>query len=414
MRILYLTQFFDPEPMIKGAQFARGLADRGHDVEVVTGFPNYPGGKIYPGFRVRPYRREVIDDITVHRVPLYPSHSNNSLGRIFNYMSFFLSALLFGLLRAGRYDAVYVYHPPLTPALAASLFCRWHKKPLTIEIQDLWPDTVAASGMANPRIVATLNRLCSFVYRSADRIIAQSPGMRDKIASRGVPDDKLTVIFNWATYLPAAPDRNQPIRDDIAQAFAGHFNIVFGGNLGQAQNLDILVDAAIIARKSVPTLRFHLVGDGIARMALEAQIAATHASDIVRIHPPVNRLAMDRVFDAADLLALHLNDDPLYNITIPSKTQHYLACGKPIVAGIGGVAAEILDASGAAIIRPPLDVAGIAAAMVKLAAMSPDQRRDMGQRGRLHYEKQFAFDQAITKTLDVIEQANYGQHQKSP
>lgn len=404
MRILYLTQWFDPEPAFKGAQFARALADRGHEVEVATGFPNYPGGKLYPGFRILPYRRETIAGLTVHRLALYPSHDRSSLGRIANYLSFFLSALLFGLWRGGRYDAVYIYHPPLTPALAAAFFCRWHNTPFVVEIQDLWPDSVAASGMGNARIVAILDRLCRFVYARADRIIAQSRGMQARLESRGVEAEKLSTIFNWATYSDAA---QVPVPEAVAEAFAGRINIVYGGNLGQAQNLDTVVRAAIRAQAEVPAIRLHLIGDGVERDQLAALVAHESAADAVRLLPPVPRDAMDRIFDAADILVLHLNDDPLYDITIPSKTQHYLACGKPIVAGIGGDAAAILRASRAASISAPEDVAAMAASMVRIAHMRPEERTAMGQRGLSHYRQHFAFDQAIDKTMDVIGRAAY-------
>lgn len=404
MRILYLTQWFDPEPAFKGAQFARALADRGHEVEVATGFPNYPGGKLYPGFRVRPYRRETVAGLTVHRLALYPSHDRSSLGRIANYLSFFLSVLIFGLRRGGRYDAVYVYHPPLTPALAAALFCRWHKKAFIVEIQDLWPDSVAASGMGNARIIAILDRLCGFVYARAGRIIAQSRGMQARLELRGVPAEKLTTIFNWATYSDAA---KIPVPEAVAKAFSGRINIVYGGNLGQAQNLEIVVRAAIRAQAEVPAIRLHLIGDGVERDRLAALVAHEGAADVVRLFPPVPRDPMDRIFDAADILVLHLNDDPLYDITIPSKTQHYLACGKPIVAGVGGDAAAILRDSGAALISAPEDIAAMAASMTRIARLSPDERTAMGQRGFSYYRRQFAFDQAIDKTMDVISQAAY-------
>ena len=402
MRILYLTQWFDPEPAFKGALFAQGLADRGHEVEVATGFPNYPGGTLYPGFRIRPYQRETIAGLTVHRLPLYPSHSRSSFGRIVNYLSFFLSAFVFGLWRGGRYDAVYVYHPPLTPALAAAIFCRLHRKPFVVEIQDLWPDSVAASGMGNPRITRILNRLCDFVYARAAQVVAQSRGMRSRLETRGVPASKLSVIFNWATYSNAA---QIPVPETVAQAFSGRINIVYGGNLGQAQNLETVVRAAIRAQTDAPAIRLHLIGEGVEREQLRALVKSEGAEDIVRIFPPVPRDEMDRIFDAADILALHLNNDPLYDITIPSKTQHYLACGKPVVAGISGDTAGILRDSQAALISAPEDVETMAASMVRIALMTPGERAKMGRRGASYYGQHFAFDQAIDKTLDIIEQA---------
>lgn len=397
MRILYITQWFQPEPAFKGIDFAVALAAAGHQVEVATGFPNYPGGRIYPGHSLRLYRREVTDGIPVHRLFLYPSHDQSSIGRALNYLSFFLSVLCFGLLRGRHYDAVYVYHPPITPGLAAALFTRLYRRRFVIEIQDLWPDSVGASGMAGGRVMAILNRLCNFVYRSADAIVPQSDGMRARLIERGVPEAKLCRIYNWATYVPAPA--GEPL--DIPPGFAGHLNIVYGGNLGQAQSLDTLIDAFDIARRTAPTLRLHLFGDGIERERLAARAAARSDGDLI-LHGPVPRDRMDRLFDAADILAVHLKDDPLYTITIPSKTQHYLASGKAIIAGLAGEAAEILERSGGAVVCAPDDVAAMAAGIGRLAAMSAGERQAMGQRARDCYDEHFSMDRAVEKTLQLI------------
>lgn len=397
MRILYITQWFQPEPAFKGIDFAAALAAAGHEVEVATGFPNYPGGRLYPGFSLRPYRREVMDGITVHRLFLYPSHDQSSIGRALNYVSFFLSVLLFGLLRGRRYDAVYVYHPPITPGLAAALFTRLYRKRFVIEIQDLWPDSVAASGMANGRAINILSRLCDFVYRAADHIVPQSDGMRQRLIERGVPEAKMTRIYNWATYVPPRDGEEAAAPAE----FADHINIVYGGNLGQAQALDILVDAFDRAQQKQPALRLHLFGDGIERDMLAKRAAARPDSGLF-LHGPVPRDRMDRIFDAADILAVHLKDDPLYLITIPSKTQHYLACGKPIIGGLSGEAAEILRQSGGALVCKPGDVAALADAIERLGSMDDSERRAMGQRGLAHYRDHFSMDRAVETTLRLI------------
>lgn len=397
MRILYITQWFQPEPAFKGIDFAVALAAAGHEVEVVTGFPNYPGGHIYPGHSLRLYRREMMEGIPVHRLFLYPSHDQSSIGRALNYLSFFLSVLCFGLLRGRRYDAVYVYHPPITPGLAAALFTRLYRRRFIIEIQDLWPDSVGASGMAGGRVMAVLNRLCNFVYRSADFIVPQSDGMRARLIERGVPESKLSRIYNWATYVPAPAGA----AIDTPPGFAGHLNIVYGGNLGQAQSLDTLIDAFDIAHRNAPTLRLHLFGDGIESERLAARAAARADGDLI-LHGPVPRDRMDRIFDAADILAVHLKDDPLYTITIPSKTQHYLASGKAIIAGLAGEAAAILERSGGAVVCAPDDVAAMAAGIERLTAMSAEERLAMGRRARACYDEHFSMDRAVERTVQLI------------
>jgi glycosyltransferase involved in cell wall biosynthesis len=402
MRILFITQWFEPEPAFKGVAFAAALKARGHAVEVATAFPNYPGGKVYPGYRIRPYRRETMMGVLVHRLAIWPSHDRSSIGRIANYLSFFASVLLFGLLRGSRYDLVYVYHPPIMPAAAAAIFCRLYGRPLVVEIQDLWPDSVAASGMAGGRISALLGRLCDFVYRRAARIIPQSDRMRDRLLERGVPAAKLRRIYNWSTYSPAVGDDDMPVAVD--DAFKDRFNIVYGGNLGQAQALDSLIDAAALASAHYASIHLHLFGNGIERAALAAHAERT-APRNVTLHGPVDRQVMDRIFDLADVLAVQLKDDALYTITIPSKVQHYLACGRPIVAGLSGEAADLLRASGAVILCPPQDVAAMANAICRIASMTPPERAAMGARGRQYYDVNMGFNRALDETIEVIAEA---------
>lgn len=399
MRILYLTQWFEPEPAFKGAGFARALADAGHEVQVVTGFPNYPGGKLYRGYRIRPFARETIDGVRVHRLPLWPSHDKSTIGRIANYLSFFASALVYCLLRMRAYDIVYVYHPPLTPALAAALAGVFHRVPFVIDIQDLWPDTVAVSGMGNPRIVAILNRLCRFVYNRAAHILCQSDGMAERLANRGIPRNKLTRIYNWSNYRPGT-EGEADVPNEFAVAFAGRFNIVYGGNIGQAQALEYLVEAAIRVQRDVPALRLHIVGQGIERDSIAALAAS--APDTVRLYAPVPRAVMDRIFERADILALHLKDDPLFDLTIPSKLQHYLSIGKPVLAGIGGEAAQLLRRSGAARVGPPADVAVMTQNLIALARMRNDERAVLETSGAAYYASKLSFESALRDTLAIL------------
>lgn len=402
MRILYLTQWFEPEPAFKGLGFAQALAAQGHDVEVATAFPNYPGGTLYPGYRLRPYRREQMGGLTVHRLYVWPSHDRSAIGRMLNYLSFFLSSLLFGLIRGRSYDVVYVYHPPITPALAAALFCGLWRRPFVMEVQDLWPDSVATSNMAGGRIVTVLGALCRFAYARAAAVIAQSEGMRARLANRGVPEDKLLCIRNWSTYTPAGVGEAAP--EEVRAAFANRTNIVYGGNLGQAQGLGTVIEAAASIAADNSDLHLHFFGDGIERDSLAEKVARLGMGDRITLHGSFPRQIMDRVFDLADILILHLKSDPLYEITIPSKTQHYLSCGKPIIAGVTGEAADILRDSGAAEVVSPEDVTAMASAMSGMARLSDAGRRSLGERGRLYYEANLAFAPAVNRTLAVIEQ----------
>lgn len=155
IRVLLLTQWFDPEPTFKGLVFARALVEKGFDVEVITGFPNYPGGKVYPGYKIKILQKEQIDGVSVVRVPLYPSHDKNKLGRILNYVSFSTSLVLYGLF-SKRPDVIYSYHPPLTVGVASAVIGFFRRVPVVNDIQDMWPDTLSSTGMISNRRVLSV------------------------------------------------------------------------------------------------------------------------------------------------------------------------------------------------------------------------------------------------------------------
>lgn len=401
MRILYLAQWFDPEPTIKGLGFARALAQRGHEIEVVTGFPNYPTGKLYPGYRVSLYQRELIDGIVVHRVALYPSHDRSSIGRILNYLSFGFSAAVYAVRHARRFDVIYSY-PPVTVWLAGALAAWLARKPMVLDIQDLWPDSVVASRMAGTRAMGPiLNALCNFAYRCASRILVPSAGIRQRVIERGVPVEKVTLVYNSADEQAAAP---AGLCDLAPYQFENHFNVVYGGNLGRVQGLDTLVRAAHLAGRQVPHLQLLLIGDGIEADTLRALVAELEAEN-VRISPSVPRRLIGDVFAAADVLVLHLWDDPLFEITIPQKVQFYMAMGKPILIGVKGEAAEIVTGAGGGVAVPPQDPSAMARAMVEMATAPPEALAEMGRRGRLAYERDFCFATGITTTESVLRDA---------
>ncbi|MEY4241837.1 MAG: hypothetical protein RJA14_1533 [Pseudomonadota bacterium] len=399
-RILFLTQWFEPEPILKGIQFTRGLAEAGYEVEVATGFPNYPTGKLAPGYQLQPYALEIMEGIRVHRLFLVPGHDTSGLRRALNYLSFFASALLFCMLRGGRYDVIYVYHPPITVGLAAAISGLFSRTPYILDVQDLWPDSVVVSGFkGTKRLGVVLGRLCAFVYGRAALVIAQSRAMSEILIERGVPDRKTVTIFNWADEAAARASGEYDVR---LLGFEGRFNIVFGGNLGRVQELETLVRAALLAAQEIPNIKLTLVGNGVERQRLAALITELGSSN-VQLVGAVPRTQIGDIFAAADVLILHLLDDPLFWITIPSKVQFYMAMGKPILACVRGEAADIVTGCGAGMAAAPQDVAAVAAGMVAMARLAPDELTRMGERARETYEASFSYAAAISATSVCLE-----------
>jgi glycosyltransferase involved in cell wall biosynthesis len=396
MKILLLTQWFDPEPTFKGLLFARELAARGHDVEVLTGFPNYPGGQVYPGYRIRPWVREQIDGISILRVALYPSHDKSAFGRVLNYTSFAISAALIGTALIRKPDVVYVYNPPATIGLPAMALGLLRRAPFVFDVCDLWPDTVGASGMlSNSAALSLLGKWCNLVYRRARHVVVVSPGFKQKLVDRGVPSAKIEVIHNWcadSTIQPAAPD------PELASALglSGRFNVMFAGTMGTAQALDSVLESAALCRQTLPGVQFVFVGGGVDRNRLGKKAGDLGLTN-VRLLPRQPMSAMGAILGLADVLLVHLKDHPLFSITIPSKTQAYMASGKPLLMAVRGDAAQLVTQSGGGLVCEPENPRSIAETVVRFAAMSPEERRNMGEAGRRYYNEQLSLRVGVTK-----------------
>jgi glycosyltransferase involved in cell wall biosynthesis len=396
MRILILSQWFDPEPTFKGLLFARELVARGHDVEVLTGFPNYPGGDVYAGYRIRPWVREQIDGITILRVALYPSHDKSAFGRVLNYASFAISAALIGTALIRKPDVVYVYHPPATIGFAAVVIGFLRKVPFVYDIQDLWPDTVSVSGMmSSPMAFTLLGKWCNFIYRRARHIVVLSPGFKQQLVRRGVPSGKIDVIYNWcaeATIHSTTPDPELASRLGLS----GYFNVMFAGTMGTAQALDSVLEAAALCQGTLPEVQYVFVGGGVDRIRLEKKAANLGLTN-VRFLPRQPMSAMGAVLGLADVLLVHLKDHPLFSITIPSKTQAYLASGKPVLMAVRGDAAQLVTQSGAGLVCEPEDPRSMAETVAQFAGMSPEERHRMGEAGKRFYDEQLSLKAGVTK-----------------
>lgn len=398
-RILFLTQWFDPEPIHKGVKFVRALQSRGYEVEVVTGFPNYPSGRIMPGYRLRPYQLEVIQGVRIHRIFLYPSHSRSSIGRAANYLSFFLSSLTFCLFRSRRFDAIYVYHPPITSPLAVALSSLVSRRPYIVDVQDLWPDTVAVSGMAGSRWMAkALGPVSSFVYRRAAFVVGHSNTITRTLVERGVDPKRAMTSFNWADEDSALPKGTYDTR---SLQFEGRFNFVYGGNLGKAQGLETLVRAAVKASPEVPHLQLTLIGDGVEKASLEELVVALGATN-VRVEPAIPQAEIGDVFAAADVLVLHLLDRPLFAMTIPSKTQFYMAAGRPILVAVKGETRDIVVSAEAGRAAEPGDIDSIAATMIEMARLPRADLDRMGRNAAEAYTERFSFSAAMDRIAATI------------
>jgi colanic acid biosynthesis glycosyl transferase WcaI len=393
-RLLLITQWFDPEPTFKGLIFAKELVRQGFFVEVVTGFPNYPGGRLYPGYKIKWIQREFIDGVHVTRLPLYPNHDQSAIKRVLNYCSFALSVFFYGAFMAKRADVMYAYHPPLTVGVAASLIRFFRRIPLVYDIQDMWPDTLQATGMINnPRLLKLINRVCDWVYCRVDRIVVLSPGFKRLLVERNVPEGKIDIIYNWADEKSLV----FPV-GDLHPNFpsASEFKIVFAGNVGKAQALDAVLDAAKILQNRKSKVCFVILGGGVEVSRLKLYAKNLSLNNLVFL-PPVPMSEVGRVLVAADALMVHLKKDPLFEITIPSKTQAYMAVGKPLLMALNGDAANLVRQSNCGLIAESENSQSIADAAESLANMGSSDLQNMGVRASQFYQENLGIKVGVNK-----------------
>jgi colanic acid biosynthesis glycosyl transferase WcaI len=402
-KVLLLTQWFDPEPTFKGLVFAKELIKQGFDVEVVTGFPNYPSGKIYDGYHIKLIQRETIDGVQVTRVPLYPSHDSSALKRVFNYLSFALSALCYCLFFAKRADVMYVYHPPLTTGIVAAIVRFFRRVPVVYDVQDMWPDTLKATGMiSNERALNIIGGVANWVYKRVDKIVVLSPGFKKLLISRQVDDSKINVIPNWCAENSIKTGLNNKIPEGMLGK--GYFKVLFAGNLGKAQALDTVIQAAGNIGQQYPGVAFVFLGAGVELNQLK-QKAAEYKN--IYFIPQVPMEKVGEYLNEADVLLVHLKDDPLFEITIPSKTQAYMAAGKPIIMGVKGDAADIINNANCGIVIEPENSAELVDAVIHLQSLNNGALSELGQRAFDYYQSNLSLEIGVQSFANIFNNVVY-------
>ena len=395
MRILVISQWFPPEPANLMLELSRTLQEFGHDVDVLTGFPNYPHGSLYDGYKLRPWQRETIEGIPVTRVYLYPDHSSSGLRRAANSASFALSSAAFAPFLLKRPDVIYAKHPPLTIGLPAVSLSKLWRIPMIYRVVDMWPETLRATGMvSSDRTYDRINDLGRFIYRNSSEISVISPGFRANLIEKGVPPQKIQVISDWVD-----SELYHPAERDPAQAeelgLAGKFNVMFAGNIGVAQGLDSVLEAAVLTQ-DIKNLQYVLVGDGVELQRLK-DVAREREIHKVRFLGRFPVEAMSGLYAHADVLLVHLKDDPLFRITIPHKIYAYLASAKPILVAVRGDASDVVVGAGAGLACDPENPQALAAAVREIVAMPQEQRDKMAAAGLYAARECYSRPQSVRK-----------------
>ncbi|MEO8409195.1 MAG: glycosyltransferase family 4 protein [Propionivibrio sp.] len=379
MQILVVSQYFWPENF-RINDLVTELAGLGHDVTVLTGYPNYPSGSVFEDFKKNPEAFQRYGAVRVVRVPLI-SRGTSALRLLLNYFSFALSACTIGAwrLRSKPFDVIFAFEPsPITVGIPAALM-RWLKKaPLVFWVLDLWPETLQAVGVVNSkRVLGAVGVLVSFIYSRCDLILAQSRSFIPQIRKYCLPDSRVDYFPSWSD--STFDFERIEAASEIPPA-ENQFSILFAGNIGDAQDFPAILQAAAVL-KSDRRIRWLIVGDGRSANWVREEIERRELKDNVLMlgRFPVERMAS--FFKHADALLVSLKDTPIFAMTIPGKLQSYLAAGIPVLAMLNGEGAEIVRRSGAGLACPAGDGHALADAVGRLFAMSREERGAMGEKG---------------------------------
>jgi colanic acid biosynthesis glycosyl transferase WcaI len=388
MNILVITQYFWPENF-RINDLTEGLEQSGHKVTVLTGKPNYPSGRFYNGYGFFSKPRETYKGITVIRAPLLPRGRAGSFRLVLNYFSFAFAAAITGLISCrDKYDVIFVYAPsPITVALPA-LAMRWFRGvPVMLWVQDLWPESVSATGAVRSAWpLRLIGRMVRYIYKRSDRILVQSEAFRPSIERFGVKTERISYLPNSAEALfkPVVLPHDAAERAQVPSGFC----IMYAGNIGAAQSFETIL-AAAERLKSYPDIHWVVLGDGRVAQWVRVQIVERGLTGSVHLLGRHPMEAMPRYFSLADAMLVTLKDEPIFGLTIPGRVQSYLACGRPIVAGINGEGARVVKEAGAGLTAAAEDSEGLANAVLRMYKMPRPEREAMGARGREYFLAQF-------------------------
>lgn len=390
MRVGILSQWFPPEsgPASIPGVLARGLVERGHEVVVVTGFPNYPTGTLYDGYRIRPHVDSTEHGYALRRVALYPDHSPRIRGRLLNYGSFAATATAFGTSAFRDVEVLWVYNSPATVALPMWLAKGRFRLPVVLHNMDMWPDSVVHTGF-NPRrgssvVLGGLNAWVDAMYRSATSIAYVSRSSGEELYQRGVPREKLHYAPIWIDESVFHPADGSALRRRLG--YSDHDVVIgYAGALGKAQSVVELAEA-VIAQPDSSRLRCLVLGSGTEADRI-AQLAVEHPGRL-RYLGQVPHAAMTEHAAVPDVSYVGLSPGGQAAFAQPSKIPAIMACGKPLLAAVDGDSAELVRSTGTGVVTPPGDFASLSSALRTIEAFSHARLREMGTAARTYYESE--------------------------
>ena len=402
MKILFLSQYFWPETFIVN-DLVRKLSEQGHEVTVATAKPNYPGGEIFDGYKAWGVQRQrFAESVDVIRVPLWPRGRGGSRNLILNYLSFVATGLFLlpWLLRGRKFDSIVVFAmSPITQVIPA-IPLKWIKRAhLAAWVQDLWPESLAATGFVrNTQALRMVGWMVRGIYACCDTLLLQSRAFFDPVA-RYACRSKL-VYYPNSIALPSEKTVAPEVPTQLLEELRENFCVVFAGNIGIAQSIETVVEAAELLRQH-PALKFVLVGSG-SRLEWVKERKASLGLDNLILAGRFPMEAMPQIFELSSALLVSLRDEEIFSYTIPSKVQAYLAAGKPIIASLRGEGARVIEEAGAGKTCEPESANALVESILALMSLSPAERQQMGSAGQSYFNEHFDMDRQTERLVEIL------------
>ena len=398
MKVLLISQYFYPENF-KINDLIFSLKKRGHEITVLTGKPNYSKTNFFEGYGWKSNDFEIINAIPVYRANLFSRRNGGAIRLFLNYISFAILALIKVRKIKGSFDAIFVYQTsPVTVGIPAIYAKKLFKAPIYFWVQDLWPESLTAAGGVNNKLVlGFFNSLTKWIYNHSKKILIQSDGFRKYVLNQGIPNDK--IIF----YPNPTEDFYKPLQDvkEYQEFFQKEFfNIVFAGNIGEAQSFKTIIEA-INNIKELP-VKLIVLGDGRYKetaLSLIKEKGLQSHFNFLGSFPPTE---MPKFFSHADALLVSLKKEKIFSLTIPAKIQSYLACGKPIIASVDGEGAKIVNDANCGVTSPAEHSLALSKKIKELMALDKSKRSEMGNNGRAYYEKEFDRNNLLEKLVFIL------------
>ena len=405
MRIGFVSQWFDPEggsAAVPGT-IARALSNAGNDVEVLTGFPNYPNGKIFPGIKQHLHKKDVVGNLNVHRVPLYPNHSNSALKRTAGYFSFALTSTLIGMPALRKIDTYFVYSTPVLMGFGPMVAGWLRRKPVLTFVPDIWPDSMVASGIADrskagKALKYFAQKFSNLAYNHSSALVCTSLGIQQTLIQRGAQPERTSVVYNWVD-----ETRFHPEVDGVSKRrelnLADQFIVMYAGNLGTLQDVTTIIEASklLVHRQDIS-----FVFAGAGTFAADIEELANSASNVRYLgNMPIED--MPALIAASDVQIMSLVRHPLFEFTIPSKLQFSTASGRPLIAAMVGEAADMVEEFQAGIVIAPGSPEDMQRAIASLADLPSQDRALFRKRSRELYESQFCETVGIEKLTSTLQ-----------